>query len=54
MHLLKKARKEAQKNGVKVSPEVAEGLKRIQSMHDLVKKKNGSPSKSYASLEKKK
>jgi len=54
MRLLEKAKKEAKKNGKKVDPEVAKGLRAIQSMHDLCKKSKGSPYKIYISKEREK
>ena len=49
MNILERAKKEAKKNGKKVSPEVAKGLNAIQAMHDLCKKRKGSPYKMYVS-----
>jgi len=45
--LVKRARQEAKKNGAKVSSETAKGLEAVQTMHDVCKKANGSPSKIY-------
>ena len=51
MALLEKARKEAKKNGKKVSVEVAKGLKAIQAMHDMCAEQKGSPYRVYKSQE---
>jgi hypothetical protein len=53
MTLLEKAKKVAKKNGVKVKPDVARGLKAIQLMHNLSKKSKGSAYKLYISQEEK-
>ena len=49
MALLEKAKNEAKKNGKKVSAEVAKGLRAIQAMHDICKKRKGSVYKTYTS-----
>lgn len=49
MRLLEKAKKEARKNGRKVNAEVAKGLKAVQTMHDMCKKRKGSPYKIFMS-----
>ena len=49
MTLLEKAKKEAKKNGKKISNEVVKGLHAIQSMHELCRKRKGSPYRMYIS-----
>ena len=47
MTLLEKAKKEAKKNGKKISGEVTKGLHAVQSMHELCRKSKGSPYRIY-------
>lgn len=47
MTLLERAQKAAKKNGKKLDPEVAKGLKAIQMMHDIAKKVKGSAYQIY-------
>lgn len=54
MALLEKAKKEAKRNGKKVSAEVAKGLKAIQAMHDMCAKRGGSPYRTYKAQKRKK
>jgi len=54
MDLLEKAKKSARQNGKRVNAEVAQGLKAIQTMHDLCKKVKGSPYKMYMAEKKQK
>jgi hypothetical protein len=47
MTLLERAEKAAKKNGKKLDPEVAKGLKAIQAMHDIAEKVKGSAYQIY-------
>ena len=49
MTLLEKAKKEAKRDGRKLSNDVVKGLHAIQSMHELCRKRKGSPYKMYIS-----
>ena len=49
MNLVERAKKLAKKNGKKIDPSVLEGLKGIQTMHDLTKRGKGSPYEIYIS-----
>ncbi len=52
MTLLQKAKKDAQAQGKKVDSGVASKLNSVQSMHNLCKKKTGSPYRQYLARKK--
>lgn len=49
MTLIEKARKEAKKNGKRVSSNVAKGLEAVQAMHEMCRRKKGSPYRMFVS-----